>query len=78
MAVNGQPHPVTGSKVVLTTARLDHRPENCKADNPKAMCQRCHNSYDRHLRKLTRWMMLRDERQMDLVEWLDEQAPRVG
>jgi len=41
-----QPHPSTGSKVVLTVAHLDHTPENCADSNLKAMCQRCHNRYD--------------------------------
>lgn len=34
-------------KVVLTTAHLDHRPENCERGNLKALCQRCHLVYDR-------------------------------
>lgn len=48
-ALNGQPHPYTGSRVVLTVAHLDrnghtgeHVPERLKA-----MCQGCHLSYDR-------------------------------
>jgi hypothetical protein len=45
-AVNGQPHPVTGSKVVLTVAHLDHTPENVGDDNLLAGCQRCHLHYD--------------------------------
>lgn len=45
-AVHGEPHPVTRSRVVLTTAHLDHTPENCADANLKAMCQRCHLSYD--------------------------------
>ena len=45
-AENYQPHPVTGSKVILTVAHLDHQPENCDYSNLKAMCQKCHNSYD--------------------------------
>lgn len=45
-AENGKPHPVTGSKVVLTVAHLDHTPENCSSDNLMAMCQRCHLTYD--------------------------------
>lgn len=32
--------------VVLTVAHLDHAPENCAAENLKAMCQRCHLRYD--------------------------------
>jgi hypothetical protein len=53
-AENYQPHPVTGSKVILTTAHLDHMPENCDDDNLKAMCQRCHLSYDAAERKRRR------------------------
>lgn len=45
-ARTGRPHPVTGSKVVLTVAHLDHTPENCARENLKAWCQRCHNTYD--------------------------------
>lgn len=45
-ARNGRPHPRTGSKVVLTTAHLDHVPEHCELTNLAALCQRCHNSYD--------------------------------
>ena len=43
---NYQPHPVTGSKVVLTVAHLDHQPENNAPENLRALCQRCHLSYD--------------------------------
>lgn len=45
-AENGQPHPVTGSRVVLTTAHIDHQPENCDPANLRAWCQRCHLAYD--------------------------------
>lgn len=45
-AENGQPHPETGSKVVLTTAHLDHVPENCELSNLRHWCQRCHLVYD--------------------------------
>jgi hypothetical protein len=43
----GQPAYGTGSIVVLTTAHLDHTPENCAGDNLKSMCQGCHLHYDR-------------------------------
>ena len=46
-AANYQPHPVTGSRVVLTTAHLDHTPENVSDANLRALCQRCHLNYDR-------------------------------
>jgi 5-methylcytosine-specific restriction endonuclease McrA len=45
-AENGKTHPETGSRVVLTTAHLDHTPENCEPENLRAWCQRCHNTYD--------------------------------
>jgi hypothetical protein len=44
----------TGSEVVLTTAHLDHTPENCEPANLRAMCQACHNSYDGPHRRETR------------------------
>jgi hypothetical protein len=50
-AENGKPHPETGSKVVLTTAHLDHTPENCAPENLRVWCQRCHNAYDAQMRR---------------------------
>jgi len=41
------------TKIVLTVAHLDHQPENCEDDNLKAMCQKCHNNYDRQHRNQT-------------------------
>lgn len=45
-ARDGRSHPMTGSKVVLTVAHLDHQPEHCAESNLLAMCQQCHNHYD--------------------------------
>ena len=56
-AENYQPHPVTGSKVILTVAHLgtphpDGRPGNkhdkldVREENLAALCQRCHLKYD--------------------------------
>ena len=53
-AVNREPHPITGSKVVLTVAHLDHNPTNNDDRNLMAMCQRCHLRYDRHLHAANR------------------------
>lgn len=50
-AENGNPHPETGSKVVLTIGHLDHLPEHCDPSNLRAWCQRCHLHYDRHLHR---------------------------
>lgn len=44
----------TGSKVVLTTAHLDHTPEHCEPENLRAMCQGCHLHYDRDHHAATR------------------------
>lgn len=33
-------------KIVLTVAHLDHQPENNDRTNLRALCQRCHLTYD--------------------------------
>lgn len=38
---------IDSPRVVLTTAHLDHTPENCDPTNLRAMCQGCHLHYDR-------------------------------
>ena len=55
-AENYQPHPVTGSRVILTIAHLDHDPGNWEVSDSrlKAMCQKCHNSYDAKTRARNR------------------------
>lgn len=45
-APNYEPHPITGSKVILTIAHLDHNKENCDYENLAALCQRCHLGHD--------------------------------
>lgn len=44
---HGEPSLFGRGRVVLTTAHLDHVPENCAPDNLRAMCQSCHLNYDR-------------------------------
>lgn len=47
-AVQGELHPVTGSRVVLTVAHVhDAAPENVDPRNLAALCQRCHLNHDR-------------------------------
>jgi hypothetical protein len=57
-AENGEPHPDTGSKVVLTVAHLGtphpsgrpgdkHDKHDVRFENLAALCQRCHLNYDR-------------------------------
>ena len=54
-AENHEPHPVTGSIVVLTVAHLDHDKENHEVTDDRlvALCQRCHLGYDleHHMKK---------------------------
>lgn len=50
-AVNAYPHPVTGSRVVLTIAHLDQQPENNDPENLRALCQRCHLGFDAKWRR---------------------------
>lgn len=59
-APNGEPHPETGSKVVLTTAHLDHVPEHCDLSNLRHWCQRCHLHYDREHHAQTRYRTKRE------------------
>ena len=54
-AANGEPHPLTGSRVVLTTAHVfDDRPEASSLLNLAALCQRCHNRHDAKARRMRR------------------------
>ena len=45
-AANHESHPVTGSRVVLTIAHLDHDPAHNTWENLRALCQRCHLHHD--------------------------------
>lgn len=45
-AANGEPHPVTGSKVVLTIAHLDWDESHADPKRCRALCQRCHLQWD--------------------------------
>lgn len=46
MEINGQPATWARGKVILTVAHLNHTPSDCRPENLKAMCQRCHLRYD--------------------------------
>jgi hypothetical protein len=45
-AANGEPHPETGGKVVLTIAHMDHDESHADPERCRALCQRCHNKWD--------------------------------
>jgi hypothetical protein len=51
---HGGPAYGTGSRVVLTTAHLNHQPEDCEPGNLRAFCQGCHLHYDRDHHRQTR------------------------
>ncbi len=67
-AIHGSPHHDTGSMVVLTTAHLDHQPENCDPDNLRAMCQRCHLNYDRQHHAETAYITRRCSRTLEMFD----------
>ncbi len=41
-----QPAKWAKGKIVLTVAHLNHDPRDCRDENLKSMCQRCHLRYD--------------------------------
>lgn len=48
-------HPITGSKVILTIAHIDHDITNNDEDtNLRAWCQKCHNGHDAKYRARNR------------------------
>ena len=50
-AENSAPHPITGSRVVLTVAHIENQdPMDCRERNLAALCQRCHNRLDGPMR----------------------------
>ncbi len=67
-AYNGDAHPFTGSKVVLTIAHLDHDPTNNNPANLRALCQKCHNTYDGPHRAESRKRRRAQNRAQDLAE----------
>ena len=68
-AENYKPHPITGSKVILTTAHVhDQRPEAASLLNLAALCQLCHNRHDAEMRRRHRLeRQRRDSRQIEMV-----------
>ena len=46
-AENYNPHPLTGKKVVLSVAHLNHDTMDNRPENLKALCQFCHLKQDR-------------------------------
>lgn len=68
-AVQGEPHPVTGSRVVLTVAHLNHTPEDVTPNNLRALCQKCHLGYDKdHHQRTRRRTLIAEMGTPDLME----------
>lgn len=74
-AENWKPHPVTGSRVVLTIAHLDDPdPMNTADSNLAALCQQCHNSLDAPMRARNRAINKRTQQVIDGQLWLYEEV----
>lgn len=53
-AVDGEAHPDTGGRVVLTIAHMDHDETHADPQRCRALCQRCHNRWDAPFRRRNR------------------------
>lgn len=48
-----EPHPITGSRVILTVAHVENDdPMDVRPENLAALCQRCHNRHDLPMRRI--------------------------
>lgn len=77
-AVHQSLHPVTRSLVILTTAHLDHQPENCDPTNLMAMCQACHLAYDHDHHAQSRRQSAVIDGQRDLFASAPTAGPEPG
>jgi len=76
-AINYDPHPVTGSKVILTIAHLNHDPSDSDRENLKAWCQRCHNKYDQPHRQANAAKTRRKKKpQIDIEDAIEDDWKR--
>ena len=57
-----------GSRVVLTIAHMDHKPENVDPSNLRVLCQKCHNAYDAQHRAETRAKTKKDKENKGVLE----------
>lgn len=71
-SIHGHENGRTGSIVVLTTAHLNHTPEDCRDENLKAMCQQCHLSYDAQHHAATRASAQRAELEASMDSLFEE------
>lgn len=74
---NYAPDPVSGRRVVLTIAHLDHDLSRNDDANLRALCQRCHNRYDIEHRQANAAVTRRRKRETTgqlPIEWDGESA----
>lgn len=67
-AVNYEPHPITGSRVVLTIAHVGptkHDKMDCRDEVLFALCQRCHLNEDREEHIQNRIRNLREAKERE-------------
>lgn len=76
-AIHGEPHPVTSSKVILTTAHRNHRPEERGDDELFAACQRCHLAYDAEHHAVSRRAKAEAKRQVEAARVRDKLGQMV-
>ena len=69
-AVQGQPHPATGTPVILTIVQRDWASTPLDEDPLRVWCQRCRHSYEVAQRQATRLLPHREHeaRQLSLLE----------
>jgi hypothetical protein len=73
-AANGNPHPETGSKVVLTIAHMDHDESHADPERCRALCQRCHLRWDaKHHAANAALTRRRKAPQIDMEDFLNAQ-----
>lgn len=76
-AANGEPHPETGSKVVLTVAHMDHDESHADRARCRALCQRCHNAWDLPHRRANARRKIRERyAQIDIEDLINDQQTR--
>lgn len=63
-------------RIVLTVAHLNHTPEDCRPENLKCWCQRCHNRYDAEERR--RGIRQRDRAASAAGDLFETQGGRDG
>lgn len=70
-AKNGEPHPQTGGRVVLTIAHMDHDESHSDPERCRALCQRCHLTWDakHHAKNAARTRRAKSP-QIDIEDWL--------